>query len=112
MTDRKKMNPKIKHDWLKALRSGKYKQGRHALRNYNEEGSDYCCLGVLCDVLDPSGWIPEKNTHKFAKKNERVFYKKAIEIGLTSPTQNFLMERNDNGYWNFNKIANWIEKNI
>jgi len=30
-----------------ALRSGKYKQGRKALRNINDE---FCCLGVFCDI--------------------------------------------------------------
>lgn len=41
------MKAKYKRLWLKALRSGKYKQTRRVL--HDEEG--YCCLGVLCDVL-------------------------------------------------------------
>ena len=41
-----KMNPKIKEKWLKALRSGEYKQGRESLRKDDK----YCCLGVLCDI--------------------------------------------------------------
>jgi hypothetical protein len=32
--------------WLTTLRSGEYKQGRHALRN----GDQFCCLGVACDL--------------------------------------------------------------
>lgn len=40
------MNKKIKKLWLKALRSGEYKQGKLALRIKNK----YCCLGVLCDI--------------------------------------------------------------
>lgn len=40
------MNPKIKEIWVAALRSGKYPQGRRALRS--NEG--FCCLGVLCDL--------------------------------------------------------------
>jgi len=32
--------------WVKALRSGKYKQIRGALNN----GKGFCCLGVLCDI--------------------------------------------------------------
>lgn len=39
--------------WVAAMRSGKYKQGMHCLRTINDA---YCCLGVLCDVVDPSGW--------------------------------------------------------
>lgn len=48
------MNKEIKTLWVKALRSGKYKQGRGALRNTNNE---FCCLGVLCDVARKEGVI-------------------------------------------------------
>lgn len=41
------MNPDIKKLWVDALRSGKYKQGRHALRS---SADNFCCLGVLCDI--------------------------------------------------------------
>lgn len=40
------MNKKLKAKWVKALRSGKYKQGRGQL--YNPKTKRYCCLGVLC----------------------------------------------------------------
>lgn len=40
------MDAKVKRLWLKALRSGKYKQGQGRLRR----GSKFCCLGVLCDL--------------------------------------------------------------
>lgn len=41
------MNKEVKAKWLKALRSGKYKQGDSYLRR--KDGT-YCCLGVLCDI--------------------------------------------------------------
>jgi len=41
------MNSKIKKLWLKALRSGKYKQGRGQLKTHENK---FCCLGVLCDI--------------------------------------------------------------
>jgi hypothetical protein len=44
----------IKAKWVAALRSGEYKQGRGRLK-FRREGSDeaeFCCLGVLCDILD------------------------------------------------------------
>ncbi len=34
--------------WLDALRSGKYKQFHQQLSN--EDNTQFCCLGVLCDV--------------------------------------------------------------
>ena len=47
------MNQDIKKKWIAALRSGKYKQAQKVLR----AGEDrFCCLGVLCDVVDSSRW--------------------------------------------------------
>ncbi len=40
------MNEIIKSQWVAALRSGQYTQGRGALRRRSE----YCCLGVLCEL--------------------------------------------------------------
>lgn len=40
-----KMPKELKAKWVKALRSGKYKQGRGRL--YNPETASFCCLGVL-----------------------------------------------------------------
>lgn len=41
------MNLELIREWVDALRSGKYEQGRLALRSKDDK---YCCLGVLCDV--------------------------------------------------------------
>lgn len=63
-----KMNPEVKELWLKALRSGDYKQGTGRLCTvvpvgpYEAEWTErrYCCLGVLTDlgvqngVIDPT----------------------------------------------------------
>jgi len=35
-------------DWVKALRSGDYEQGQEALC----KGGSFCCLGVLCEILE------------------------------------------------------------
>ena len=47
--------------WIKALRGGikrlaggEYEQGEGRLRT--EQGT-YCCLGVVCDLYDPTGWV-------------------------------------------------------
>lgn len=52
------MDAEIKRRWVEALRSGNYKQERKALihKAHTPNGRDrysYCCLGVLCAVLDP-----------------------------------------------------------
>lgn len=44
------MDATIKAKWLEALRSGKYLQGKGNL--YNKIDNTYCCLGVLCDVMN------------------------------------------------------------
>lgn len=100
MTKRKAM------EWVKALRSGKYKQGKHYLK-YNNE---YCCLGVLADIsgvmIDPI---------------DRDLWKAMFECGISSslgiirnpPYVNgytSLSKANDAGT-SFNTIADWIEVN-
>lgn len=52
------MNKRIKKLWIKALRSGKYKQGQGQLRRGRKpENAVYCCLGVLCDLAVKAGAI-------------------------------------------------------
>lgn len=46
--------------WVKALRSGDYKQGRGKLR----DGSLFCCLGVACDLAIKAGLVSERG-HPF-----------------------------------------------
>lgn len=52
------MKAEVKKEWVAALRSGKYQQGRGQLRQHNE----YCCLGVLCDIASKGGignWVDD-----------------------------------------------------
>lgn len=44
------MKKDIAKKWVKALRSGKYKQGKHMLKAATKTGMRYCCLGVLCEL--------------------------------------------------------------
>ena len=41
------MNEQIKREWIKALRSGKYRQG---IKEYVSVGGTFCCLGVLLHI--------------------------------------------------------------
>lgn len=43
------MHQEIAKKWAEELRSGRYKQGVGYLR----KGDKYCCLGVLCEIMDP-----------------------------------------------------------
>lgn len=55
------MKKDIAKKWVKALRSGKYKQGENFLKQFNSRGQPrHCCLGVLCELYND---IMKKN-HK------------------------------------------------
>lgn len=45
------MDPEAKTQWIAALRSGNYQQGRHVLNS----SDGLCCLGVLCDLAVKAG---------------------------------------------------------
>jgi hypothetical protein len=62
------MNKRVKRLWIKALRSGKYKQGAGFLRQSADGGNGYayCCLGVLCEIYS-------KQTGSDGAWNDRVF---------------------------------------
>lgn len=51
------MDTAIKTKWLAALRSGEYKQARGSLEEVVEDGSCFCCLGVLCDLAVKEGIV-------------------------------------------------------
>lgn len=49
------MDQAIKQEWVAALRSGEYVQGRGYLRDRHDK---FCCLGVLCEIAVKHGVIP------------------------------------------------------
>jgi hypothetical protein len=47
------MKNNIMKKWVKALRSGKFKQGVGTLKQFNnKEQAQHCCLGVLCELYN------------------------------------------------------------
>lgn len=113
MVKYQKMNAAFKKVWLKALRSGKYYQGQDQLyckgdtfiKGKELENVDlFCCLGVAYHCV--AGRKPS-SSYKLVDLNNSMLKR----IGLTNEIQQKLAERNDTG-WSFNKIANWIEKNL
>ncbi len=64
MQDR--MNPGIKKQWIAALRSGDYQQGKQFLH----PGPDFCCLGVICNLVkDKVGF----SWHEDSKHDKSIF---------------------------------------
>jgi hypothetical protein len=56
------MDPAVRDQWCRALRSGEYQQTIGQLR----DGSAYCCLGVLTDLAAEAGvfsWDALDDTH-------------------------------------------------
>lgn len=49
------MNPDIKTEWVRRLRSGEYDQGSYYLRRDGQ----YCCLGVLCEIAATVGVVAQ-----------------------------------------------------
>lgn len=87
------MDKKLKAKWVKALMSGKYKQGTRWLYNRGK----YCCLGVLDEV----GRL----------NSERRDYLAAAGCGIPISIQKKLANMNDSGI-PFPVIAGFIQENL
>jgi len=104
------MKPEIKAQWLAALRSGDYQQGR-SLLHYEDQ---FCCLGVLCDLY-------AKDTGNTWKRHGSVCTMHGLDgtlplqvqewAGLKYPNPMGLAGRNDNGA-TFEELAEVIEENL
>jgi hypothetical protein len=61
------MNKKVMKKWVKALLSGKYKQGRGLLKQTDHKDIiRHCCLGVLCELYNED--MKEKKKKKLTEK--------------------------------------------
>ena len=97
------MNKEIKTKWLAALRSGKYEQGFGALKT----PSGHCCLGVLCDVIDPTAW--KRNCHRGRVQTPGEYVRSLLPSSFNF---DILVEMNDENHDSFENIANYIDKNL
>lgn len=86
------MDQELKKKWVKALLSGRYKQGRSALYRGHET---YCCLGVLgvvCRVpkneLLGHGFPEDFDVYRYQK------YTTAIPVDVTKKTRRVERRRN------------------
>lgn len=98
-----------KDKWVVALESGKYPQTQFALRY----GKGYCCLGVLCDVVDPSGWeTPIKYPEMYKYNGTFTDNNGVIDSRLTNAIVSTLVTMNDGGTHTFSEIAKWVRENV
>ena len=55
----------VQKQWLEALRSGKYEQGKHYLKSKAENSEKYCCLGVLAEDVYKIPFVPVSSLQDF-----------------------------------------------
>lgn len=120
----KKLDPTFKAEWIAALRSDEFPQGRKYLNRNNE----YCCLGVRCELDVKAGLLEVKNV-----VNGIVWYDGSMagtpsattmrRWGLSDDAMNSLIIMNDGHEDNvtgeylqepksFSEIADWIDENL
>ena len=101
------MDKAIKEKWIKALRSGRYKQGIQQL--YNPSTKGYCCLGVLAKIQGA----------KLEQLAESMFLEYELKVyacDIRPKSQRVLSRMNDGGGpyeksgKTFKEIADYIEK--
>lgn len=108
------MDKKLKKAWVKALRSGNYRQAKHGLINRQGDRVRYCCLGVLCRVaggkFDNEGMarVPSKGLTSVAYLGSTLLK----EFGFDMTAECHLADMNDTHSKSFKEIADWIEENL
>lgn len=102
------MNAELKQKWIDALLSGEYTQGKSRLRNTRNE---YCCLGVLGDVIDNTRWKDEGGGWFWGGESGLLPHLFEGNGELQRHTQRELATKNDGGY-TFAQIAAWIKVHV
>lgn len=101
------MNSQIKAEWTAALRSGNYCQGHH----FMYADGRFCCLGVLCDVVDNTKWKTVNGVNYYDGNPYDLTVDMLKKIGLSDTMMSNLVGLNDDDGWDFDQIANYIEDN-
>lgn len=102
------MNQEVKKLWVEALRSGKYKQGKHCLKT---DDGRYCCLGVLCEVSGQpydSDWLGVPND--IVEWADLDTWLPEVIDGSRGRTK--LSHLNDASNFSFEQIADLIEEQL
>lgn len=113
------MNDNAKN-WVKALRSGEYKQTTGAL--HNQDG--FCCLGVACELAVEAGIVTSHdkgNLYTYGTSNNCGALPNEVSkwLGLSTTWGGFnrgtestdLPKLNDEEHLTFEQIADIIESN-
>jgi hypothetical protein len=98
----------LKQRWIDALRSGKYAQGTHNLRTVDDK---FCCLGVLCDVIDKNNWERSSNLGYMWNGNTCLL-PSSVSVKFETLDIEELMHMNDSLRYSFADIAAYIETDV
>ena len=109
-----------KAKWIAALTSGEYTQGKGALRTVYQDHSKYCCLGVLCNLVDSTKW---KNVNKlvygrpidytYNKQVGKLSNNMLDDLNISKGSMEYLIVMNDSIRGkDFVTIAKWIKENL
>ena len=94
--------------WMKALRSGKYKQARGML----EKSYGFCCLGVACEIM---GFKKQKNSLGLimgglpCDQQKAPVWLKLINNDFRKRTNKNIYKMNDSMGMTFDEIADTLE---
>jgi len=123
------MKADVRERWVRALRSGKYKQGWGRLCSVEHGETSFCCIGVLANEELNGHWIEEsEGLQGFHRKGLKIWWEfyydgslfgetgslnndALAELELSDFHQFKLTEMNDSGC-SFSEIADWIEENL
>ncbi len=101
--------------WIRALRSGKYKQGKFSLHTKKDR---FCCLGVACKIFEKELKVSENSENYLYDKHGSSLPKKMINklglvgsFGKSKSCKSTLADLNDMEGYSLKKIADHLEEN-
>jgi hypothetical protein len=103
------MKREVRDKWCNALESGEYRQGKKQLKTHENE---FCCLGVLFDVMGGT-WVDGIKAVDKEGFNGIAFLPEGFReaIGLPYDLQGTLSCMNDDDNRSFIYISGWLRDN-
>lgn len=97
----------VRQSWVAALRDPAAKQTQGSLR----DPDGMCCLGVLCNTIDPEGWRTNA-MGDYIFGDMPMYPPPAVReaAGLTATSMSRLSNLNDSQNRSFGEIADLIER--
>lgn len=120
-----RMKPAWKKRWLKTLRTppdeGGYLQTTgHLTKRLHNSADAFCCLGVLKNLLVEDGHGAWTDLVDPGAPHRSYVYEDAGElsdkdmtlVGLTQRSMERLIILNDDSFYTFDEIADWVEEHL